>query len=283
MKIDIVAWVESSDTVSTRNFRAAAHTTLLAISQTPFLQNHMVMKGGVLLAIKFKSSRFTKDVDFSSPVMFSSFDVERFLRDLGIGLLTAVEELPYGLDCKIQSHEVRPSREDATFQTLRTRIGYALKGTSQHKKLLYGLCPDILKIDFSFNEYNLKIETINFADGNNLKTYSLVDLVAEKYRAMIQQKFRNRTRRQDAYDIYWLLTNGYLEDTSLTSLILESLISKAASRGIPVDKHSLRDEEIRRRCELEYHTLAQEIEGDLPNFDEVYNLIQEYYESLPWK
>jgi hypothetical protein len=44
----------------------------------------------------------------------------------------------------------------------------------------------------------------------------------------------------------------------------------------------LDDDEIIRRSKTEYKNLAQEIEGELPSFDEVYLLVKKYYISLPW-
>lgn len=43
------------------------------------------------------------------------------------------------------------------------------------------------------------------------------------------------------------------------------------------------DVEIKNRSSAEYATLANEIEGELPPFEEVYAAVRDYYESLPWK
>jgi hypothetical protein len=99
---------------------------------------------------------------------------------------------------------------------------------------------------------------------------------------MIQQKSRNRMRRQDAFDVYWLLKSGYLEDRTLRILIYRSLLMKAKSRQLAVNKDSLADEEIMARSKAEYATLAGEIDGELPPFEEVYTAVRDYYEALPW-
>ncbi len=57
---------------------------------------------------------------------------------------------------------------------------------------------------------------------------------------------------------------------------------KAESRKLTVNKHSLADEEIIERSKAEYATLADEIDGELPPFEEVYTAVRNYYESLPW-
>ena len=145
-----------------------------------------------------------------------------------------------------------------------------------------GESPTVIEIDYSFNEINQQIDTIQLVDGGTIQAYSLPDLVAEKYRAMIQQKSRNRRRRQDAFDIYWLLKCGYLKDRTLKILIYRSLLIKAESRQLAINKDSLADEEIVERSKVEYATLADEIDGELPPFEEVYTAVRNYYESLPW-
>ena len=57
---------------------------------------------------------------------------------------------------------------------------------------------------------------------------------------------------------------------------------KAKSRNLQVNKQSLADEEIIKRSKSEYKTLAYEIDGTLPPFEEVYLAVRNYYESLPW-
>jgi TRAP-type mannitol/chloroaromatic compound transport system substrate-binding protein len=65
--------------------------------------------------------------------------------------------------------------------------------------------------------------------------------------------------------------------------VLKSLHTKSLSRGIMVTKESLDDPEVIRRSEKDYSTLEQEIEGELPPFKKVYNVVKSYYKSLPWK
>jgi hypothetical protein len=64
--------------------------------------------------------------------------------------------------------------------------------------------------------------------------------------------------------------------------ILSSLIAKAKSRGLSPDRESIDDEEVRRRAEHEYDTLADELVGELPNFEIAYEKVAYFYRSLPW-
>ena len=50
-----------------------------------------------------------------------------------------------------------------------------------------------------------------------------------------------------------------------------------------MDQFILRDKDIIRRSQTDYDSLAQEIDVDLPPFKNMYKIVQDYYESLPWK
>jgi predicted nucleotidyltransferase component of viral defense system len=278
---DFDSWVNTPQESSVVELRQAIHTVITAISYSNYLSNKMIVKGGVLLAIRFKSGRFTKDIDFSTSDKYVTFDEVKFLQEIEYNLVLAIESLPYGLDCRIQSHTLNP-KKGGTFPTLQIRVGYAYKGTSKHKKLLTNTSPDVLQIDYSFNEENTEIEILEIEDDKTIKAYSLVDLVAEKYRALLQQKIRDRIRRQDAYDLYWLLDNNFLDGID-KSKILASLLIKSESRNLKVNIDSMDDAETRRRSELEYQTLSQEIEGELPEFKDVFDSVREFYRSLPWE
>jgi len=281
-KLDLSEWVGQSENTADTAFRQAVHTLITAISRSDSLRAEMIFHGGLLLAILFEGIRHTKDVDFVTSDHRSEIDIDDFISRLNEEIAVACETLTYGLDCKIQSYRVKPPGENRNFQTIKITMGYAYKGTFAHRRLTRLECPTVLEIDYSFNEINQRIDTIRLVDGGKIQVYSLPDIVGEKFRAMIQQKIRNRQRRQDAFDIYWLLKGGYLTDQRLKILIHRSLLMKAKSRNLQVNKHSLSDEEIMKRSKAEYKTLANEIDGTLPPFEEVYIAVRNYYESLPW-
>lgn len=281
-QLDFADWVKRSENSANAAFRQAVHTLMLAISQADSLQSRMIFHGGLLLAVRFHGIRHTKDIDFVTEDRRIQLDEEHFIGSLNQELAIACENLSYGLDCRIQSYRVKPPGENHNFQSLKIGMGYAYKGASAHQRLMKGESPTVIEIDYSFNEVNQQIDTIQLVDGGKILAYSLPDLVGEKYRAMIQQKSRNRRRRQDAFDIYWLLKSGYLEDRALKIIIYRSLLIKAQSRQLVIDKDSLADEEIVERSKSEYSTLADEIDGKLPPFEEVYTTVRNYYETLPW-
>lgn len=280
--INIEEWVDSSGNADIRSFREAIHIIIFSIANSERLRALMAMKGGILLALRYESPRFTKDIDFSTTYRYQEFDVKEFKKLFDVQLGLACEALNYGLDCKIQSSKINPTNSEASFPTLTIKVSYAYKGTPKHKHFEKGTCTDVIQIDYSFNELSYMIENIEIDDGKTISVYSLPDLVGEKFRAIIQQKSRNRIRRQDSYDIYMLILKGILDDFTLKELILKSLKLKSRERNLYIDNSSLDDEEVKARSMKDYEILRYEIVGELPPFIEVYDRVNEYYKSLPW-
>ncbi|HRX01448.1 MAG TPA: nucleotidyl transferase AbiEii/AbiGii toxin family protein, partial [Cyclobacteriaceae bacterium] len=275
-------WInQSPDRVA---FRQAVHTILVAITRSVTLKTNMVMKGGILLALGYESTRYTKDIDFSTEKTLKEFDIELFISELRSALIEAVEQLNYGLDCRIQSFKQKPPKSDATFPTIEISVGYAYKhNRNAHRRLLKNNSSEIVEIDYSLNEPSRDIEILEIDEGTQLRIYGFTELVAEKYRAILQQVSRNRRRRQDVYDLNFLLAHHpQAMDDATKQKILESLVEKSQSRGLTVTKSSLSDPEVIRLSREEYDLLASEIEEPLPDFDRLYSVIRDYYESLPW-
>lgn len=275
-------WInQSSERVP---FREAVHTILVAITRSEALKTSMVMKGGILLALGYESTRYTKDIDFSTAKTLKEFELETFIQELKSALVEAVESLDYGLDCQVQSYKQKPPKSDATFPTIEISVGYAYKhDRNAHRRLLNKNSSNIVEIDYSLNEPSREVEIFEIEEGRHIKIYGFTELVAEKFRAILQQVVRNRRRRQDVYDLNFLLAHyPQAQDVITKQKILDSLIEKAQSRGLAVAKESLSAPEVIKLSKAEYHLLVSEIEGPLPDFDTVYSVIQDYYESLPW-
>src|SRR5882672_1872302 len=67
--VDVRAWVETSRSDPTRyRDRQVTEIVLAAIGLAPSLHTNLVLKGGAVMALAFKSSRVTGDVDFTSMV-----------------------------------------------------------------------------------------------------------------------------------------------------------------------------------------------------------------------
>src|SRR6056297_1132958 len=105
MELEISEWVNASDPAN-RSFREAVHIILVAISEDESLSMNMIMKGGLLMGIKYGSSRYTKDIDFSTSSLYSDFDPEEFSRSMDSALKVSSASLGYNLRCLVQSLKV---------------------------------------------------------------------------------------------------------------------------------------------------------------------------------
>ena len=160
-------------------------------------------------------------------------------------------------------------------------IAYALRDTPSHRRLQRNQCADILSVEVSFREPVHAITLVRLNDnGYALRTYSLIDLIAEKFRALLQQESRNRNRRQDIYDLAYLIqelppSRGERKE------IFAALLEKAEARGITPTIESLSAPAVRKRAAEEWHTLALEI-SELPDFGPTFDRVERFYRSLPW-
>jgi len=280
---DIKDWVEDASTTSNKEFRQAVHTILSAIASDSNLKANMILKGGILLAIRYKSHRYTKDIDFSTDKPRGGEITEDGVRkSLDSSLAQMVEELDYDLDCRVQSSKLQPRDVKSTYPSIKMKVGYAYKGTPKHKLLLSWKSPDIVSIDYSLNEATPNIEDLKLNLEEGILAYSLTDLIAEKYRSLLQQVSRKRNRRQDVYDLNLLVERFGDIDNFERSKILNSLIIKSKAREISPDINSFEDPDLKSRAKKEYHTLEDEIEGELPAFDELFQKVADFYRSLPW-
>lgn len=279
---NIEDWVAQAKS-GQREFREAVHTILASIAQKSDLRDKMIIKGGILLAIRYKSTRFTRDIDFSTQQKLNDIPPEELESTLENALNQTVEQLDYDLDCKVQSFTVQPKdRPDASFPSMKIKVAHAYKGTPKHKRLLAGVCPTVISIDYSLNEETYFVEDLQISDDDNVVAYALTDLISEKFRAILQQIDRNRQRRQDIFDLFYLLQSQGPFDGDEKARILYSLVLKCRARGIEPSRHSLNNPEIYERAKADYPTLKDEITGELPHFDQIYGEVRTFYESLDW-
>lgn len=282
-ELDLPAWVARAEP-NKQHFREAVHIILTAISLSAELRSTMVMKGGMLMAIRYNSSRFTKDADFSTEEKYLKGDEKELIEELSRQIDTANETLPYDTMCRCQRSEIRPARGDAIFPTLTLSIGYAPRSKPRElMRLLSGQAPTVVEIDYSYNEAVLDVEVLRLTDGEELKAYSFLNLIAEKLRSLLQQPIRKRNRRQDIYDLNLLLTSGQPLSAEEQRQLLQLIISSCKERDIEATQTSLANPDVRKMAEDGYEDLAPEIEEPLPAFEKAYESVQLFYENLPWK
>jgi predicted nucleotidyltransferase component of viral defense system len=280
--IDLAAWVSKAPP-DKRGFREAVHIILMAIGQSTALRTKMIMKGGMLMALRYESSRFTKDADFSTREIYTKGKDKELIEELEAQLSLASVELPYDISCKIQRSELKPAEKNVSFPTLALNIGYAPRSNfNAIKRLQSKQASSIVEIDYSYNEAVLDIEVLKLSDGEEIQAYSLINLMAEKYRSLLQQTIRQRNRRQDVYDLALLLNEVKDWSHGERQKLKELIIASSESRGIQANSKSLSDPKIMNMAQKGYQDLVIEVEESLPEFDDIYGAISYFYENLPW-
>lgn len=284
--VDVRAWVESAraNPVQYRD-RQVTEILLTAIGLAPSLNTTLVLKGGAVMALAFKSNRVTGDVDFTSMAEPEGF-ADQIAEDLNDVLPQTAIRLGYlNLLCRVQTVKKLPrplNFEQFNFPALLIRIGSAVRGTSEENRLQAGKAARVLDIEISFRDQVHAFQELNLTRfGVAVRAFTLHEIIAEKLRALLQQPIRNRNRRQDVYDIAYLIETNKLTDED-RHIILATLIEKCRTRGIEVSKNSIDNPEVRKRAEVEWNTLALEL-GELPPFEERFAMMRELFMSLPWQ
>lgn len=278
---DFLAWISAANGPGERAFRQAIHTVVTAIARNHELRDSSYLKGGILLALRYASTRYTTDLDFSNIAPYSEGHGQAIMDALTSTLPVIVEELGYDLDCRLQSYDVQPS-PNHTYVNLEMKVGYALKGSAAHRRLERGQAANTLSIDYNFLESVPEKELIEVGKDGTLRVYALTTLIAEKFRALMQQTLRNRIRRQDIYDLNYLIQKFGPFTGAEKTRILEVLIAKCEERDFTPTPSSMADRDLRQRAQVEYANLAVEVEGALPDFDSSFGRVQAFFESLPW-
>jgi predicted nucleotidyltransferase component of viral defense system len=284
--VDIEHWIERvrSDPLAYLE-RQATEVLLTAVSLAPSYNRKIFLKGGVLMGIRYRSPRETADLDFTTSLDPDPAEIEHIVSELDTALQRAAVRLGYpDLVCRVQTIKKRPRPKlfrDASFPALELKVAYALRGSPQEERFKAGSCPTVLDLDISFNEPVDGVQIVRLGDdGVEIPVYSLTDLIAEKLRALLQQESRNRYRRQDVYDLALLIEQTQFNAGEKRHL-LKVFLEKSHSRGIAPDQSSVSSPEVVGRARSEWDTLGLEL-GELPDFDERFEVVDRFYRSLPW-
>ncbi|WP_309630131.1 nucleotidyl transferase AbiEii/AbiGii toxin family protein [Brevundimonas sp.] len=283
--VDIRAWVEEAraNPAAYRD-RQVTEIVLTAIGMAPRLSDALVLKGGTLMGLAFDSLRLTGDVDFSADADPEGFE-DIFSNDLNALLSPTALKLGYlDLVCRVQSVRKMPRPENFAehdFPALGIKIASAVRGTAEQGRLDAGLASRVLDVEISFKDKVYASQDLRLTGaGVAVRAFTLHELVAEKLRALLQQPIRKRYRRQDVFDIAFLIEHHDLQSADLET-IHRTLLEKCASRSIYPDATSLDDPEVVRRAEADWDTLKLEI-SDLPAFENRFTLVRSLYAALPW-
>jgi predicted nucleotidyltransferase component of viral defense system len=284
--VDVRSWVEEASANPTlHRDRQVTEILLAAIGLSKNLKDVLILKGGTLMALAFSSDRVTSDVDFTATEGPDTFP-QRLVDELNSRLPRAAIELGY-LDviAQVQSVRMKPRPQDFAghdFPAMRVRIGSARRGTAEEKRLADGQASRVLNVDVSFKDQVYSYQELRLAEaGVAVRAFSLHELIAEKFRALLQQPGRDRFRRQDVYDIALLAEQCELGDED-RAIIHAIMVEKCQTRGIEPNSASIDDPEVRRRAEADWLTLGIELAA-LPAFEARFAIVRDLYRALPWR
>ena len=290
ISIDISARVSATRAGSIPpNLRRAHEILLHTIASTPSLQKSLYLKGGMLMGLAYNSPRRTADMDFSY-VPFGNPDndtEDNLAAHFNDALTRVAARLGFAdMVMRVQSAKRQPRNyPDGMFPALKFKIAYAQRGTRQETRLNNGNATDVVPLDISFNERVGDPQELRISDEESLLSYSLVDLVAEKYRALLQQDSFRKNRRQDVYDLDFLLRHYHDALNHLRPGILKAFTEKCESRALSPCRESINDPAVRERASADWNTLEQDLGPDepLPDFGPCFENVASFYRQLPWK
>lgn len=285
--VNIGDWIEKAKADPSAYLeRQATEIFLTTLGTTEPYCGKFFLKGGLLMGIVYGSPRQTADIDYSTNIEPDSNMAAELREKLDKAFPAVAAKLGYpDIVCKVQTLKLRPRPaifKDANAPGFDITIGYAIRGTGQEKKLENGHAAMVLKTDISFKEPIGAIQIVKLGDsGSAISAYSLMDVISEKLRALLQQEGRNRYRRQDIYDLHLLISRFSFDNDELEE-IFSIFLEKCKAREIDPAPVSLEAEEIVKRSKSEWETLKLEID-ELPDFDACFAEVNEFYKSLPWK
>jgi len=284
--VDLESWIEKARSDPLKYIeRQATEIVLAAIGASPNFGDKIFLKGGVLMGVMYNSPRQTSDLDFSTCINPAKKIVDEMIAEVNAQLprMATILGSP-DVICKVQSVKKKPTEkrfENYDYPALKMKIGYARRGSQLERYVNEGRCPNVIEADISFNEPLVEVEMIKLENQDTcIGVYSIYALIAEKLRALLQQEHRNRERRQDVYDISFLIKNFPLENDELC-IVLKELLQKSRSRSIEPNMHSIDSKELYKRAKAQWNTMKIEV-GELPSFEECFEEVRCFYKSLPW-
>ncbi len=284
--VHVAAWVESakSDPVKFRD-RQVTEILLTAIGMTPELKGNLILKGGLLMTLAYGSVRSTSDVDFTTMLPSKGFNQDGLKKSLNDGMARAAAALGHvDLVCQVQKIKTLPHKppfEEANFPALKITVASATRGTHAEKRMIQGMGLQVVALDISFNEPIHDTTELRLDDSSiTVQAYALSELIAEKLRSLLQQVVRERNRRQDVYDIAYLVEQ--LGESIDLDAVLQSFLEKCRSREIEPTPDSISNPEVIRRAREDWDTMQLELQEPLPAFDDRFAVVETFYRSMPW-
>lgn len=241
----------------------------------------MAFKGGNALRFVHESPRSTIDLDFSVDGEVEDNKSE-LRKQINEALTIAARR--YGIKLRVQRVERRPADPTKTKPTHEVTIAYALPGDRFYNDFerTERSIPLTVRMEVTFNDCVCEVEARQLSEENpaTIRVCVLEDIIAEKLRALLQQKTRHHgrmSRFQDVWDIarYTRLNADNLDKNKIS----EFLRSKSGIRDIDATK-SAYDQEVKQLAMNGYDQLRERTGPDFISFEEAWNTVQQLIAEL---
>ena len=242
---------------------------LKSLYETDPLRESFVFKGGTALRkLYFPQTRFSVDLDFTLVKRIAEARLQTSLLNVGTRV-----ELGCGLEFLPPRFRFEKVRDEYKAETFEARLYF--------RRLVHPAgAPLGVVVDATYNEVivlpikerSLFYDYSDVADFGKLivQAYSLEEIAAEKLRGLLFQRVNPSPR--DAYDLWYLWTNGAIDWEQVVSVFPQ----KCASRGIPIEG-LLPDALDRQEAAIRgvWESTLSGLIGTYPSFEDAWGLIRE--------
>jgi len=222
----------------------------------PELKDGLAFKGGNALRFVYGNPRSTLDLDFTASSGFP--DDREQIRALFDRALTT-RGLRHGIKVKCQKVKRNPPGEEATLPTYQIAVGYQFPGEryfADYEQPQRNVST-VVKVEVSLNDLVCETAIRSLGTQVTIRVCVLEDIIAEKLRALLQQKIRDRTRPQDVFDIARIMKD---QSESLDYAKIGNYLEKKCGppRSVPLARTEFDDVEVRSRAATGYEDLLAE-------------------------
>lgn len=276
---EIEQWRQEHGTsIANANSRFMEFVILHCFAASAPLRNSVALKGGNALRLVYQTPRSTKDLDFSVDGEGIPDERDRLREVLDRALRRA--EQRFGVKAKCQRVKRNPPGPNATHPTYDIGVGYQFPSDRYYHGFMDRKVSTVIPLEITFFDCvcAVSLHTLSPNESEAIRVCTLEDIVAEKLRALLQQKLRNRHRSQDVFDIACVMKRDTGELNR--SKIGEYLRKKSVIRNVDVRKSAF-DDETRDMAAFEYDKRLREQAGEhFIHFADAWNGVLSLVETL---
>lgn len=246
---------------------------LAAIAAQPELRNRWIFKGGTCLRKCFHETyRFSEDLDFTvvDDGPETAEDILPILSDIGAWLRDRT-----GIELEVAPSSIRRGRNRRGKPTTTIRIGYrGPRNPPSLPKVKVDLTSDEVFVGPAASRPILHPYSDNDSLIEEVQTYTIVELLAEKMRALVE-----RCRPRDLYDVVNIYRHPDLIERP--QFVRAALADKCRHAGIEVpDAQAILASAFRAELEQEWSNMLAHQLPHLPGVEEFWAAVPSIFEWL---